>query len=73
LAQKNGDRKPIAVGVAAGVSSSRTFDAVTGWVSNLISEVGGNPASVQNESYLFDLVGNVTQRQNNRLGLTEDF
>jgi RHS repeat-associated protein len=28
---------------------------------------------VQNESYLFDLVGNVTQRQNNRLGLTEDF
>lgn len=56
-----------------GVITQRTFDAVTGWVSNVTSGAGGNPTSVQNESYLFDRVGNVTQRQNNALGLTENF
>jgi RHS repeat-associated protein len=56
-----------------GITTQRTFDAVTGWVSTVMSGTAGSPASVQNESYLFDRVGNVTQRQNNRVGLTEDF
>jgi len=30
-------------------------------------------AGVQNLGFLYDYVGNVTQRQNNNLGLTEDF
>lgn len=30
-------------------------------------------ATLQNESYLFDLLGNLTQRQNNNVGLTENF
>jgi RHS repeat-associated protein len=56
-----------------GIVTQRSFDAVTGRISNLISGTISTPASVQNESYLFDLVGNVTQRQNNALGLTENF
>jgi RHS repeat-associated protein len=55
-----------------GVVTSRAFDAVTGWVSTMQSGVGGG-ASLQNESYLRDLVGNVTQRQNNNAGLSENF
>lgn len=55
-----------------GVVTNRAFDAVTGWVSTIQSGVGGG-AGLQNESYLFDRLGNVTQRQNNNLGLTENF
>lgn len=55
-----------------GVVTGRTFDALTGWISTIQSGVSGG-AALQNESYLFDLVGNVTQRQNNNLGLTENF
>jgi hypothetical protein len=55
-----------------GVVTHRAIDAVTGWVSSIQSGVGGG-AALQNESYLRDLVGNVTQRQNNNLGLTENF
>ena len=31
------------------------------------------PGPLQNDSYLFDLVGNLTQRQNNNAGLSENF
>lgn len=55
-----------------GVVTNRVFDAVTGWLSSVQSGVGGG-AALQNESYLFDRVGNVTQRQENNLGLTENF
>lgn len=55
-----------------GVITSRAFDAVTGWLGSQQSGVGGG-ASLQNESYLQDLAGNVTQRQNNNVGLTENF
>lgn len=55
-----------------GVITNRALDAVTGWVSNVQSGVGGG-ATLQNESYLLDLAGNLTQRQNNNLGLTENF
>jgi len=55
-----------------GVITNRSFDAVTGWMSSLQSGVGGT-AALQNESYMQDLVGNITQRQNNNAGLTENF
>jgi RHS repeat-associated protein len=56
-----------------GVVRVRAFDAVTARLSSIQSGVSGNPTSVQNLSFLYDLVGNVTQRQNNKLGLTETF
>lgn len=56
-----------------GVITSRIFDQVTGWLSTVNSGPVGNLTSVQNASYLQDLVGNVTQRQDNTLGLTENF
>ncbi len=49
---------------------NRSIDAVTGWMSSNQAGVGGS-TGLLNQSYLFDLVGNVTQRQNNTLGLTE--
>jgi RHS repeat-associated protein len=56
-----------------GVITSRTFDAVTGGLLSIQSGVGGGTA-LQNLSYLYDWVGNVTQRQNNNSpGLTENF
>jgi RHS repeat-associated protein len=56
-----------------GLITNRAFDAVTGWVNNIQTGTAGNATSIQNESYLIDKVGNVTQRQNNALGLTENF
>jgi RHS repeat-associated protein len=54
-----------------GVVVNRALDAVTGWVSSIQAGVGGG-ASLQNNSYLFDEMGNLTQRQDNNLGLTEN-
>jgi RHS repeat-associated protein len=56
-----------------GVVSNRTFDAVTSWLSSIESGIGSDTTSVQGHSYLYDLVGNVTQRQNDKLMLTETF
>jgi RHS repeat-associated protein len=50
---------------------NRALDAVTGWVSSIQAGVGGG-AALQNNSYLFDEMGNLTQRQDNNLGLTEN-
>src|SRR5262245_28196038 len=58
--------------LGGGVVTARAIDAVTGWTSSLQSGVGGG-AALQNQSYLYDLVGNVTQRQEGNLGLTENF
>jgi len=55
-----------------GIVTNRAIDAVTGLLSSLQSGPGGGAAR-QNESYLFDRMGNLTQRQNNNLGLTENF
>lgn len=55
-----------------GIVTNRSFDAVTGWINSIQSGVGGG-TGVQNEAYLFDKMGNLTQRQNNTLGLTESF
>jgi RHS repeat-associated protein len=54
-----------------GVVVNHNFDAVTGWPSAVTAGVGGG-ATLQNNSYLFDYVGNLTQRQDNNAGTTEN-
>jgi RHS repeat-associated protein len=53
-----------------GVVTNRHYDGLTGWLGSIQSGVGGG-AGLQNNSYLHDYVGNVTQRQNGTL--TENF
>ena len=55
-----------------GVVTNRTYDAVTSWLSAATAGVGGG-ATLLNQSYLEDEDGNIIQRQNNKLGLTESF
>lgn len=55
-----------------GVIRTRLIDAVTGRATHLRAGLGGG-TSLQNMSFLYDAVGNVTQRQETNLGLTEDF
>ena len=54
------------------IQVNRSMDAVTGLVNSIQAGVGGG-AALQNESYLYDAVGNVTQRLNAGVGLTENF
>ena len=54
-----------------GVVVNHSFDAVTGWVNSITAGVGGSTA-LQNNSYLFDAVGNLIQRQDNNAGVTEN-
>jgi RHS repeat-associated protein len=62
-----------------GVVTTRSFDAVTSWISKVTAGVGVGSATILNQSYAEDLNGNVTQRQNNNpqgsssTGLTENF
>ena len=55
-----------------GVVINRSYDAVTSWLSGATAGVGGG-ATLLNQSYLEDENGNIIQRQNNNLGLTESF
>ena len=55
-----------------GVVVNRAFDAVTGWISSIQAGVGGG-AALQNNTYLFDEMGNLTQRQDDNRFLTENF
>jgi RHS repeat-associated protein len=55
-----------------GVVTNRTFDAVTSWLVAATAGVGGG-ATLLSQSYLQDENGNLTQRQNNILSLTESF
>lgn len=55
-----------------GIITNRNYDAVTGLLNSIQSGMGGG-TGIQNESYLWDKAGNLTQRQNNTLGLTESF
>lgn len=55
-----------------GVVTNRAYDAVTGWPGLITSGVGGG-AVIQNQSFVFDEMGNVTQRQDGNSGLTENF
>lgn len=54
------------------VVRTKLFDAVTGLPNSIRSGVGGGSA-LQNESYLFDRVGNLEQRQDGNRFLTEEF
>jgi RHS repeat-associated protein len=54
------------------IVSNHVYDAVTGWLTSAQAGPSGGSA-LQNESYLYDELGNVAQRQNNNLGLTENF
>ena len=57
------------------LSTKRSIDAVSGaldWIRTGVTG-SGNDTSIQNLSYLYDKVGNVTQRQSGLLGLTENF
>jgi RHS repeat-associated protein len=56
-----------------GIKRTRTFDAITGWLSKIQAGPAGNETALQNTSYNYDLVGNLIQRQNDRLSITEDF
>ena len=60
-----------------GVITNRSFDAVTGWINAITAGAGGG-SGLQNFAYMFDAMGNVTQRQNNNIlnnnsALTENF
>jgi RHS repeat-associated protein len=55
-----------------GVVTNRSFDPVAGWVSSIQAGVGTGSALL-NLSFGYDLMANVTQRQNNNAGLTENF
>jgi RHS repeat-associated protein len=55
-----------------GVVINRAYDPVTSWLATATAGVGGG-AALLNQSYLQDENGNVTQRENNTLGLYENF
>jgi RHS repeat-associated protein len=55
-----------------GVVTNRNYDGVTSWLTSVTAGVGGG-AALLNQSYLQDEDGDVIQRQNNNLGLTENF
>ncbi len=55
------------------IGIARNYDAVTARLNTIQAGIGADPTSLQSYSYLYDLVGNITQRQNNKRSLTESF
>jgi RHS repeat-associated protein len=55
------------------VVTSRNFDAVTGLLESIGAGVGAGSTTLQNASYLYDEMGNLSQQQDNNRGLTENF
>ena len=55
-----------------GVVVAHDFDAMRGWPNSIKAGPGGGSA-LQNNGYAFDAMGNLTQRQDNNQGLTENF
>jgi RHS repeat-associated protein len=55
-----------------GLVTNRAYDSVTRWLSSVQSGPGGG-ASIQNLSFLYDEVGDVTQRQDGIHSLSENF
>jgi RHS repeat-associated protein len=53
-----------------GLVVNSNFDAVTGWLNGMTAGPAGGTA-LQSASYLFDKVGNLTQRQDNVAGTSE--
>jgi RHS repeat-associated protein len=56
-----------------GIVTQRQFYPQTGWLSQATSGTSSSPAGVQNQSYLYDLLGDVIQRADNNIPLTESF
>ncbi len=54
-----------------GIVTNRDYDAVTQWLGSIESGLNGG-SGVKNLAYLYDELGNVIQRQDNNLGLTEN-
>jgi RHS repeat-associated protein len=54
-----------------GIVTNRSYDAVTGWLGTDESGVSGG-SGVKNLAFLYDEMGDVSQRQDNNLGLTEN-
>jgi RHS repeat-associated protein len=54
-----------------GIVTNRSYDAVTAWLGTDESGVGGG-SGAKNLAFLYDEMGDVTQRQDNNLGLTEN-
>lgn len=52
------------------VSTTQTFDPQTGFVTAISAGVGG---AVQNQSFVFDKIGNLTSRSDSNESLTETF
>lgn len=55
------------------ITTETTFTPVTGWPTKIISGPAAGSASVQNQSFSYDALGNLTQRQDGNAGLTENF
>jgi RHS repeat-associated protein len=56
----------------SGVSTTRTYEAVTSWLTKATGGLSGG-SGLLNQSYLQDADGNVTQRQDGVHSLTESF
>ena len=57
-----------------GLRTQRSIDSISGFLGDIrTGPNGGTPTSVQNLTYSFDKVGNLTQRQDLNQGLTEVF
>lgn len=56
-----------------GLINNRLFDSITGQLRSVTTGTTGSPGSVQSLGYLYDAVGSLIQRQDNRQSLTEDF
>jgi RHS repeat-associated protein len=67
----NADQQVTEETLGNGIVTNRSYDDVTHWLNSIQSGVGGG-AGVQNQAFLFDEVGDVTERQDNNRGLTED-
>lgn len=68
---ENADRQITEETLGNGIVTNRTYDAVTHWLGSLEAGVGSG-AGVKNLSFLYDEMGNVIQRQDGNLGLTEN-
>jgi RHS repeat-associated protein len=54
------------------ITTTRVYDSVTARLSSITSGFAASSSGIQSLKYLYDLVGNVTQRQNAINGMTEN-
>ena len=65
--------RPISEAYGNGLWLQSTFDPLTGEMKERRSGTGGSDSNVQNLRYVWDAVGNLSNRQDLRQGLTESF